>query len=820
MNTDNITRQCQHGIQKTAMSFVVLALSSFKLLAVTTNWTVVSWNNLGMHCMDSDYSVFSILPPYNTIHAQIIMATNGYAVRVTNSAAYSVTYQAIADPSGSINSTSLGKGNFAQYSQALFGVALPQDQGLPVPGPNSYFMPGPTNAHQAMGYENTYSWFAAYGIPLSPYDDSQRKNPYPMMRVTAMNGATALASTDIVLPVSDEMDCRLCHASGSGPAAKPSAGWVIDSNSVRDYRLNILRLHDQRQAADPLYSAALAARGLNSNGLYAGATNGQPVLCAACHLSEALPNTGYPGIEALTRAIHIRHSGVIDPRNGLNLESEANRTTCYTCHPGSATRCLRGAMGKAIAADGTMEMQCQSCHGSMSAVAAANRTGWIDEPNCQSCHTGTATQNNGQIRYTSSFSSPGVMRVAANTTFATTPNAPAPGASLYRFSQGHGGLYCEACHGSTHAEFPSSHPNDNITSTQHQGHAGKLVECTSCHGTNPSTLNGGPHGMHPVGQVWVSGHTHYAEGNQSQCQACHGTDYRGTVLSRSQANRTLNSRAFWAGQQIGCYDCHNGPGGPDSGSAPSQPTVANVSGTTSVNNAFTLTLSASASNLRIVAQPANGVIALSNNIATYYPAPGFVGTETFTFSASSGYRDSLLATGTITVVSGSCDYIVTPSSQSMGEAGGIASISVTVPGCANVTNVWNASSDFRWLTMIAGGGTNGTDTVSYRVARNTGPARTGTLMVAGHGFTVSQAAATIQQPMLGNLASASGNLGMNGGGGKANMLYYILASPDLTAPAASWTRAGTNYFDADGNFLFTTRVDASRSGEFFRIQQP
>jgi len=38
-------------------------------------WTLIGWNNLGMHCMDEDYSVFSLLPPYNTINAQLIDAT-------------------------------------------------------------------------------------------------------------------------------------------------------------------------------------------------------------------------------------------------------------------------------------------------------------------------------------------------------------------------------------------------------------------------------------------------------------------------------------------------------------------------------------------------------------------------------------------------------------------------------------------------------------------------------------------------------------------------------------------------------------------------
>ena len=37
-----------------------------------SGWTLVGWNDLGMHCMDADYSIFSILPPYNTIHAQLI----------------------------------------------------------------------------------------------------------------------------------------------------------------------------------------------------------------------------------------------------------------------------------------------------------------------------------------------------------------------------------------------------------------------------------------------------------------------------------------------------------------------------------------------------------------------------------------------------------------------------------------------------------------------------------------------------------------------------------------------------------------------------
>ena len=41
---------------------------------------------------------------------------------------------------------------------------------------------------------------------------------------------------DIVLPVSDEMDCSKCHASNTVAAAQPAAGWVNDPNAARDFR--------------------------------------------------------------------------------------------------------------------------------------------------------------------------------------------------------------------------------------------------------------------------------------------------------------------------------------------------------------------------------------------------------------------------------------------------------------------------------------------------------------------------------------------------------------------------------------------------------
>ncbi len=622
---------------------------------LATGWTVVGWNDLGMHCMNADYSVFSILPPFNNPHAQVV-DPSGNLVTDPVAAGVHVTYEAVADPDGSINTTSSGKTNFWDHVLALFGAAPPVDTGLA-----GNAMPGSANVPQAMAFDPAFSWFVAAGVPITPYDDAHRKNAYPMMRISVRDaGGAVLASSDVVLPVSDEMDCRACHGSGSGDAAKPAAGWIFDCDGDRDYKRNILRLHDEKQAADPAYASALAAAGYDAAGLFATSTGGTSVLCARCHASNALPGTGLAGIEPLTQAVHAHHAGVADPVTGLTLDDTTNRSACYRCHPGSETRCLRGAMGNAVAADGTLAIQCQGCHGSMSIVGAGTRQGWLQEPACQSCHTGTATHNNGQIRYTSVFDTNGQPRVAVDQTFATNPDTPAAGISLYRFSKGHGNLQCEACHGSTHAEFPSSHANDNVRSLALQGHVGTLVECAACHGTSPVTVNGGPHGMHPVGQPWVDAHPDALGGGNAttaDCAVCHGADFRGTVLSRAASDRTLTTsfgtKQLWRGFAVGCYDCHDGP---SSENANPNHAPAAVDDAVSVPAYASSTLALAATDAdgnpltyRVVSQPSNATVALSGNQATVYALPGFVGDDAFTFGAADGDTWSNLASVTVAV---------------------------------------------------------------------------------------------------------------------------------------------------------------------------
>ncbi|MDP2105714.1 MAG: hypothetical protein Q8J76_06935 [Desulfobulbaceae bacterium] len=519
------------------------------------NYQLLAWNDLGMHCMDgNDYSVFSILPPYNNLVAQLVKKGNGTASRVVSGV--TITYEAEPSFAGKWNTISSTKTNFWEHVGALFGVTLSPDMGLKNNAVQS-------TTPQPMTYNAEHDWWIAEGIPTSPQNDDGTYNHYPMVKVVAretLSGAI-LATTTTVLPVSDEMDCKKCHGSTSGySAAMPASGWENDPNAEKDYKLNILKLHDEQNDISP-YLNDLKQLGYDYTGsLLATAQSGTPILCAICHKSNALGTSGFSGIPPLTTAIHSLHADVLDPSNGESLNSSTNRTACYTCHPGSSTQCLRGAMGKATDAKGNTLMQCQSCHGSISAVGAATREGWLQAPSCQNCH------QNGQ-RYTEAVTDAltGALTPVVDTRFATNANTPAAGSNLYRFSRGHGQLQCEACHGATHAIYPSLRAEDNVQSIAAQGHAGTIAECTVCHTTVPNTVTGGPHGLHTIGQQWISKHQDAADGNAKNCTACHGKDYRGSQLSKTFSARSFSidhgTKTFAAGHQVSCYDCHNGPDG-------------------------------------------------------------------------------------------------------------------------------------------------------------------------------------------------------------------------------------------------------------------
>jgi len=513
-----------------------------------------AWNDLGMHCADSDFSVFTLLPPFNDLNAQLVV--NGKLVDTTNNSSYELTYVSTPDPTGSINSSSQDKTNFWEYDLPLFGADLPPEFGL-----TGY--PTPSFTPALLAWNPEFNWYEATGIPITALDDNLNTNYFPMIRVFAHDSTgKAIASTDTVLPISSEINCDTCHASLTGSIdAQPAAGWVnFTADAEKDWRLNILRLHDERNGGSS-YSNLLAQKGYGVS-LESSATNGKPVLCDSCHNSNALAVwgiNGETGISNMTSAMHNLHANVRLPGSTQTLDSIGTRDACFNCHPGRDTQCLRGAMGNPVDSTGKHAMECQSCHGSMATVGKASREGWFDMPTCQSCH------HDGK-RETVAINADGTFKTWNDTKFASNPNTPSAGWTLYRFSTGHGNLQCEACHNSTHAEYtnvPSAsnnQVNDNLQAIKAQGYAAAIRECTVCHTSMPGSSNGGPHGLHRLGQSWVNGH----EGvSKSTCAYCHGTTSSGSPLAVMKTAKTFTiehgSKTFAANERVTCWSCHNGP---------------------------------------------------------------------------------------------------------------------------------------------------------------------------------------------------------------------------------------------------------------------
>lgn len=347
-------------------------------------YVVMGYNDLGMHCMNDDFSEIVVLPPFNTLHAQVIR--RGLEPEIMTSDV-TVRYWV---PS---NTESASKTNFWRYAPAIFGVSLAPNIGLTGNG-----LAG-TMAPSAGG-----DWVVT-GIPITPTEDSGRENPYPLATISVVRNNAEIARTQAVVPVSTELSCNICH---NTPGVSPATA--------------ILRSHDT------LHGTHLEAA--------------KPVLCAQCHASNALGAPGQPGLPNLSSAMHTAHATRMAP--AANLESVCyschpgirtacqrdihlsggmrcsachgemsdvgnparrpwiDEPSCGSCHtrpgfdfeePGKLFRDSRGHGG----------VQCATCHGSphaitptvtpidnLQAISLQGHPGTIDT--CAVCHTQTPTE--------------------------------------------------------------------------------------------------------------------------------------------------------------------------------------------------------------------------------------------------------------------------------------------------------------------------------------------------------------------------------------------------------------------------------------------
>ena len=281
----------------------------------STPFVVLGYNDLGMHCMNQDFSQLCILPPFNNLHAQVI-DRRGEEPRIATSG-ISVLYSI---PGNTVSAT---KTNFWNYAPALFGRLLPPNVGLTGNGLAGMMMPTGDN-----------DWVVT-GVPVTPLDDQLNLNPYPLAKIEVVSDRQKVAATSAVIPVSWEISCNLCHAGG---------GVATDQDILADH--------------DRLHGTHLQAS--------------KPVLCARCHADPALGTPGVAGVKTLSAAMHSSHASRMGRVANLG-------NTCYACHPGFQTNCQRDvhfargiycvschgdmrAVGTTTRRPWIDEPTCQSCH--------------------------------------------------------------------------------------------------------------------------------------------------------------------------------------------------------------------------------------------------------------------------------------------------------------------------------------------------------------------------------------------------------------------------------------------------------------------------
>jgi len=370
-------------------------------------YVVLAWNDLGMHCLNPTYDRLVVLPPFNTVWAQVIK--RGATPEIVTSG---ITVEYAIEG----NTYSYGKKSFAGFWDnavklfgTIFGISsLPHDVGLTGHGLSGQ-----------MTVEGNH--FVVTGIPLTPYLDNGTWNPYQVADITVKDQqGTVLVSTKAMVPTSDEMHCEKCH--GADPFG------------------DIIAKHD---AANQTNLAA-----------------GQPHLCAECHGSPALGlmTEGTSGV-FLSKAIHEFHAdkgaACYDCHPGP--QTKCSRSVRHTAPDGNCVAC-HGTMAvvastiPATRIPWVNEPRCALCHaadGVDTGMALYRNSTGHGGLYCEACHQSPhamvpsqqATDNYQAIQYqgtpVKTIGSCGVCHDSSR------------GADLSEFGEAHGGTNPErqnACH--------------------------------------------------------------------------------------------------------------------------------------------------------------------------------------------------------------------------------------------------------------------------------------------------------------------------------------------------------------------------------------
>jgi hypothetical protein len=638
-----------------------------------TNYSVFAVNDLGMHCVDLDGRVANILPPFQVLLSQVILkgaqpTLNPAGVSLSYSAASNPLDPILANSAaikGIAADGTLYKTNFWQgIPQGSYDAFYPPlvtplsgppfpvtgDTGLPVPnaellylGDNGivgdgderlsavqHAMPGVSNpmianqpqpilehyrnkpffVHFPIGYvADGVNWFEAAGIPMSPFDDDGRQNPFPLVRVEVSAGNTVLATTDAVLPVSSETSCTNCHASPADfPGARSTApadrllaaGLPVTTKAADPLRatgsvpeavsleyaadINILRLHDlkhgasyvepvadgggvvhQPNACDPMQGNNGSASCLLNRALEAH----QPVVCQSCHYTPALdlaqvgPAAGPAGSDANGRnqLVHETNSRVMHNHHG-------SFTELFPAIPAPVQNPVTGAISNQAQRTAALENNCYQCHPGKETKClrgAMFNAGIL----CSDCH-GTMAQIGADFSAGVSATNPGGFVLDQGNFY-----DPDSGQSRVPWANEPG---CGSCH--------SGSANDNLTQQ-----AGVVVNLKDSHGVKDSIrlrqafVTGDPKAtpIVPTNKLFAepaipavfNGFANPGAGNPKlyrvstghggvMCEGCHGATHAEWPVANENANDNLLAIQVQghAGPIIECGACHTTSGLP------------------------------------------------------------------------------------------------------------------------------------------------------------------------------------------------------------------------------------------------------------------
>ncbi len=429
----------------------VLSVAALVESQTAPAYTVIARNDLGMHCACPTFEGFLLLPPYNTIRVQVLkrgsdsvsVVSSGITVSYSLKEETDASLQ--ADPyfsSWITNSPKIFPGFKPVVNGKVMGIA-----GFGITGNAKY-------DSQSM------SWIAA-GIPAYPVVTGNpaldimpdplggpKRDPYITANITVKNSSTGavIGTTSTVVPVAIG-GCCTCHlplAQQNGYPATPAGSFAY-----------LGKLHGQN--ASKIDFSYIDPDGDGKGG---------PIRCSWCHWDPAMGElTAAPGIAAVwpnytilpgasfTKAdVKVSTRSFSDVLHKFHTQNQKVLTqfdpniakNCYDCHPEpQAVVCYRGVHK-------TKNLWCTDCHGDLNQRVT---TGQLAQPWKVSTLPSCYKPAKG---ITSNFACHATVPQTAWDTglFGSYINA--------RGGMGSHVVLCESCHGSAHAESPSTQALDNV----------------------------------------------------------------------------------------------------------------------------------------------------------------------------------------------------------------------------------------------------------------------------------------------------------------------------------------------------------------------